>query len=148
MAETIADTTPTGSLTEADLGFLAEPRIGVLISSRADGRPLGVPVWFAWNGTTVDMFSAADAPKTRRLRHTPFASLLVTNRVGEPEHWVAFDGNVVAATEGGFELAERLAARYWDLDEAAHAETLEQWRAHRGVFCRLTLTPERIRTGG
>ncbi len=134
-------------LAEADLEFLAEPRVGVLISSRADGRPLGVPVWFDWNGATVDMFSAADAPKTRRLQRTPFASLLVTNRVGEPEHWVAFDGIVAVRAEGGFDLAERLAARYWDLGQTAHQETLAQWRAHREVFCRLRLTPERIRTG-
>jgi hypothetical protein len=138
---------PTGSLTEADLGFLAEPRIGVLISSRADGRPLGVPVWFDWNGATVEMFSAADAPKTRRLRHTPFASLLVTNRVGEPEHWIAFDGAIEVTKAGGFELAEKLAARYWNPAATAHLETLDQWRDHRDAFCRLTLTPERIRTG-
>lgn len=27
------------------------------------------------------------------------------------------------------------------------AATLEQWRVHRELFCRMTLNPERIRTG-
>ena len=138
---------PIDTLTDPDVTFLAEPRIGILISSRTDGRPLGVPVWFDWNGATVEMFSAADAPKTRRLLRAPFASLLVTNRVGEPERWLAFDGTVEVRSDGGFDLAERLAARYWDLGQPAHAETLDQWRAHRDLFCRLTLTPERIRKG-
>ena len=138
---------PNAGVTDSDTRFLAEPRIGVLITSRDDGRPLGVPVWFDWNGAAVEMFSAADAPKTRRLRRAPFASLLVTNRGGEPEHWVAFDGTVTISPEGGLALAERLAARYWDLEQPAHAETLAGWRAHPEAFCRLTLTPELIRTG-
>lgn len=136
----------TQPLAEADQAFLAEPRIGVLISSRRDGRPLGVPVWFHWDGAAVQMFSAADAPKTKRLAREPWASLLVTNRVGEPERWVAFDGPV-RIEQGGFDLAERLAAAYWDLRDPERAAALEQWRAHRDVFCRMTLTPERIRTG-
>ena len=62
---------PNAGVTDSDTRFLAEPRIGVLITSRDDGRPLGVPVWFDWNGAAVEMFSAADAPKTRRLRRAP-----------------------------------------------------------------------------
>lgn len=137
----------TQTLDESDQAFLAEPRIGVLISNRRDGRGLGVPVWFDFDGEAVHMFTAADAPKTRRLHQQPWASLLATNRVGEPEHWIAFDGPVAIEAEGGFELAERLAGIYWDLSNPDRAATLEQWRAHREGFRRLRLDPERIRTG-
>lgn len=137
----------TQPLAQSDQAFLAEPRIGVLINTRPDGRPLGVPVWFDWDGRAVQMFTAEGTPKTRRIERDPWASLLVTNRLGEPEHWVAFDGPVVLEAGTGFELAERLAGIYWDLQDPDRAAALEQWRAHRDVFCRMTLTPDTIRSG-
>ncbi|MCG2601171.1 MAG: pyridoxamine 5'-phosphate oxidase family protein, partial [Achromobacter sp.] len=108
---------------------------------------LGVPVWFHWDGAAMQMFTAAGTAKTRRIEREPWASLLVSNRVGEPEHWVAFDGPLELESGTGFELAEHLAGIYWDLADPARAAALEQWRAHRDVFCRMTLTPETIRTG-
>lgn len=135
-------------LSDADAAFLRPARIGVLISLTAEGRPLGVPVWFEWTGTEVLMFSAADAPKTTRLRRRPEASLLVAAGVGEPERWIAFDGPVEIDEREGFALAERLAERYWDLNDPAKQRTLATWRAHPDAFCRLVLRPQRIRTGG
>lgn len=134
-------------LDKSDHAFLAEPRIGVFINSRLDGRPVGIPVWFHWDGRAVQMFTAAGTPKTRRIEREPWASLLVTNTVGEPEHWVCFDGPVALEPGTGFELAEYLAGTYWDMTDPDRAAALDQWRTHRDVFCRMTLTPETIRTG-
>ena len=78
-------------------------------------QPISVPVWFDWDGVTVQMFASADSPKMRRLQSDPRVSLLVSNDVDEPESWVAFDGSVTIDDSGGFELAESLAKRYWDL---------------------------------
>ena len=136
----------TAALEPADARFLDRPRLGVLTTSHTSGRwATPVPVWFEWDGSAVQMFTGARAPKVRRLGVDPRASLLVVNEVAEPEHWVAFDGTVRVSSDGVAELAERLAARYWDLADAAHAATLASWKAQADGMVRLTLTPERIR---
>ncbi|MDJ0788071.1 MAG: pyridoxamine 5'-phosphate oxidase family protein [Myxococcota bacterium] len=128
--------------------FLAEPRLAILMSSRKSGTPLGVPVWFEWSDGEVRMFALGTSLKVKRLRRDPRASVLVTNRVGEPEGWVAFDGEMtVGDHEGAIELAERMAERYWDLDDPERQQTLELWRAAAQALCTLTLVPDRIRTG-
>ena len=127
--------------------FLATPRLAILTTNRVEGTPIGVPVWFDWDGAVVRMFAANTTPKVKRLRRDPRASVLVTNHIDEPEGWVAFDGTVEIHDEGGFELAERLAPRYWDLDDPGRRDTFELWRQARSVFCLLTLAPTRIRNG-
>lgn len=137
----------TKALTQADETFLASPRLGILITTTRAGRPLGVPVWFDWTGRQVLMFTVAGAPKLARLARQAFASMLVTNHVGEPEHWIAFDGPVAVSEHGGIELAERLAGRYWNLEAPERAAELERWRDNGQAFRLLTLTPQAIRTG-
>jgi PPOX class probable F420-dependent enzyme len=126
--------------------FLAEPRYGILNTLRSDGSPIGVPVWIDWNGETLRMFTSVVSPKVRRLQADPRASVLVVNHLSEPEAWVAFDGPVSIQEEGGFELAERLAPRYWDLSDPEQRSTLELWRKAARALRVLELKPERIRT--
>ena len=126
--------------------FLAEPRYGILNALRADGSPIAVPVWFDWNGQTIRMFTSVLAPKVRRLQADPRASLLVVNHRDEHEAWVAFDGPVSIHEEGGFELAEQLAPRYWDLSDPERSSTLELWRKAAAAFRVLELKPARIRS--
>ena len=128
--------------------FLATPRLAVLLTNRQEGTPMGVPIWFDWDGEVVRMFADASTPKVRRLRRDPKASVLVTNHLDEPERWVAFDGRVSISDTGGFELAERIAPRYWDLEDPAKRQMVEVWRSGRDGFCLLTLEPTKIRTGG
>ncbi len=126
--------------------FLSEPRYGVLCTLSEDGLPVSVPVWFEWDGNVVRMHSSKKTPKVRRLKADPRASLLVVNRLDELEAWVAFDGQIAISDEGGFALAERLAHRYWNLNDPARAKELEAWRENAAGICLLTLTPSRIRT--
>ena len=126
--------------------FLAEPRYGILNTLRSDGSPVAVPVWFDWNGETLRMFTSVLSPKVRRLQADPRASLLVVNHLTEPESWVAFDGPVSIQEEGGFELAERLAPRYWDLSDPERRSTLELWRKAAAALRVLELKPARIRS--
>ncbi len=109
---------------------------------------MGIPVWFDWDGEVVRMFVGKDTPKVHRLRRDPKASVLVTNHIDEPERWVAFDGLVSITDTGGFELAERLAPRYWDLEDPAKRKMLDGWRSAPDGFCLLTLEPTKTRTGG
>ncbi|MCB8945384.1 MAG: PPOX class F420-dependent oxidoreductase [Ardenticatenaceae bacterium] len=126
--------------------FLAKTRLGILTTLRRDGSPISVPVWFDWDGTAVRVFTGKDSTKVKRLRHDPRLTLLVVNDVGEPEAWVAFEGRATIENEGGIELAEKLAAKYWDLTNPQHKATLENWQAHGDTFCLITLHPDRIRT--
>lgn len=123
----------------ARAAFLDETRLGILISSKADGSPLGVPVWFEWTGEEVKMFSPKDSQKISRFRSNAVASLLVTNRVGGPEAWIAFDGKVEISDFGAIELAEKLAARYWDMTDPARVVELASWHEHADAFCLLGL---------
>lgn len=127
--------------------FLSTPRLAILATNRREGTPITVPVWFEWDGSVVRMFAANTSPKVRRLRNDPRASVLVTNRLDEGECWVAFDGEVSISETGGFELAERLAPRYWDLEDPERRDMLELWRKGKDLMSLLTLKPTKIRTG-
>ena len=127
--------------------FLAQPRLAILITNDAPGAPVGVPVWFEWTGTNLHMFAGKETPKINRIKRDARASVLVTNAVGEPEAWVAFDGPIDVRDEGGIELATRLADRYWDLGNEQRRAVLSSWQQTPESFCLLTLTPERIRVG-
>ena len=126
--------------------FLSEPRYGILTLLRTDGSPIAVPVWFDWTGEVVRMFTSVVSAKMKRLRADPRASLLVANHLSEHEAWVAFDGVVSIHEDGGIELAERLAPRYWDLSDPDRQRTLESWREAAAAFRILELKPARIRT--
>ena len=126
--------------------FLAKPRYGILSHLRADGSPIAVPVWFEWTGEAVRMFSNVMTPKLKRLQADPHASLLVVNDINEQEAWVAFDGEVSIHEDGGSELAEAMAPRYWDLSDPDRQRTLAFFRNAPAAFCVLELSPTRIRT--
>ena len=126
--------------------FLGEPRYGVLTYQRDNGSPIGVPVWFEWTGAAVRMFTSVASPKMKRLQADPRASLVVSNHLDEHEAWVAFDGIVAIRETGGIELAERLAAHYWDLSDSGRKRTLESWRKAAAAFRVLELEPSRVRS--
>ena len=127
--------------------FLAKPRLAILITNDAPGAPIGVPVWFEWTGTKVQMFAGKETPKIDRIKRDARASVLVTNAVGEPEAWVAFDGLIDLNDDGGIELATRLADQYWNMDDERLRSVLTSWQQAPDGFCLLTLQPEKIRTG-
>lgn len=127
--------------------FLAEPRLAILMTNREDNAPIGVPVWFEWDGSVVQMFAAKGTKKLRRIEKDPRVSVLVTNRVGETEVWVAFDG-VIEVQEGGTaELIGRMGQKYWDLSDPKLKEMLDLWVQAEEAMVLLTLKPSRIRSG-
>ena len=138
-------------MTESEIQtFLAEPRLAILMYNGTRPGPTGVPVWFDWDGTTVRMFASRTSPKVRQLQSDPEISVLVTNRVGEPEGWVAFDGAVEVSDFDAAEwtaLIDRVAPRYWDLSNSDYRTTIDQWRSSPQAFVSLSLIPERVRSG-
>ena len=135
-----------GMSQEQITSFLAAPRIGIFTSLRADGAPVAVPVWFEWDGAAARVFCDAASGKVKRIERDPRVSLLVANNVGEPEQWVAFDGRASVDTEGAFDLAERLAHRYWDMTDAAKQASVESWRREAAGLRVITIAPAAVRT--
>ncbi|MEX1255821.1 MAG: TIGR03618 family F420-dependent PPOX class oxidoreductase [Dehalococcoidia bacterium] len=127
--------------------FLASPRLGILATLRSDGFPVALPVWFEWDGSAARIFTSVASAKVKRLKRDPRASLLVANAVGEKEAWVAFDGRVTINRDGGYDLAERLAKRYWgDLSQPERKQTMDEWREIADTWRVLELAPGTIRT--
>ena len=132
----------------ARAAFLAEAKVAVLATSAEDGPPLAVPVWFEWDDGRARFFTGVQSPKMRRIARDPRVSLLVANPAGEPEQWVLIEGTAVVSSAGAFELAERLAHRYWEMDDAGHAQTVADWRAGAASLRVVTIEPTRVRSSG
>jgi PPOX class probable F420-dependent enzyme len=126
--------------------FLAQTRYGFLTTLRRDGSPTAVPVWFEWDGVAVRIFTSKTSSKVKRIQHDPRVTLLVANDLDEHEAWVAFDGTATIEMEGGFELAERLAHKYWDLADPERRASLKSWRTVADSFCVIVLRPARVRS--
>ena len=135
------------SMTEqAREAFLAQTRLGTLSRLDEHGAPVSIPIWYDWDGHSVRMFTIGSSPKMRWLQRDPRVSLLVASELGAAEEWVAFDGRITIKNEGAIELAEQLAARYWDLQDPGRAATLQSWREADGALRLLEFVPTRIRS--
>ncbi|MFS0704385.1 pyridoxamine 5'-phosphate oxidase family protein [Cellulomonas sp. 179-A 9B4 NHS] len=136
--------TDDSTLTEADRELLRRPLHGFFTVASGPVPPQPRPVWFELaDDGTLQLFTGPDALKVRHLRRDPRASMVVAAPVGEREHWVAVSGPVTIEPEGAHELAARLAARYWDLDDPVRARDLEGLLAED--YVRLVLHPEQVR---
>lgn len=127
--------------------LLNKTRLGILILQRTDGEPLGVPIWFDWDGEKLQFFAGADSKKVTRFQENPRISILVTNDVGEPESWIAFDGDVQAGEGEAIDLATELAHRYWDMEQSDNREKLKGWQSYPEAFLRFEMVPNKIRQG-
>ncbi|RSN19753.1 pyridoxamine 5'-phosphate oxidase [Amycolatopsis sp. WAC 04169] len=126
-------------LTPDDLEFLRRPLHGFLTVADGPVRP----VWFeATDDGTIQLFTPRESPKVRRLKNDPRASIIVAAPVGERERWVSVSGRVTVEPDGAHELAARLAERYWDLEDPAHAGELAGIQTLDLV--RLVIRPEKV----
>lgn len=130
-------------LTASDRVLLARPLQAMITVSPAPNRwPAPRPVWFELTDQdTVQIFSFASTPRVARLREVPRASVIVATPVGEPEQWVSIEGTATLHADGPFELAERLAARYY-AGEPEKLALLDEWR--KAELVRIELVPEKV----
>lgn len=131
------------SLTAEDLEFLGRPLHGFLSVAGGTQPPQPRPLWFeATTAGTVQFFTEPGSLKMRRLERDPRASLVVAAPVGERERWVSVAGPTTVETDGAHDLASRLAARYWDLDDQTRARDLAEIHASEQV--RVVIHPEAV----
>ncbi|MEW5809168.1 MAG: pyridoxamine 5'-phosphate oxidase family protein [Actinomycetota bacterium] len=131
------------ALTEDDLTLLRRPLYGILSTAEGPQPPQPRPVWFEVTEVgEVQLFSAPDTVRVRRLRRDPRVSLVVTAPVGERERWIALAGTASIAADGAHALLERLAARYWDLGDPMRARDLADMAREQWV--RIVIRPERV----
>ncbi len=91
----------------------AGTRTGKLATTRLDGRPHVVPVWFVLDGEELVFNTGADSVKGRALARTGWASLCVDDD-RPPFSFVTVSGPVTISTDPDEMLvwATRIAARY------------------------------------
>jgi PPOX class probable F420-dependent enzyme len=130
-------------LTDDDLHLLRRPLYGFLSTAEGPQPPQPRPVWFeVTDSRELQLFSAPDTVRVRRLRRDPRVSLVVTAPVGERERWVAVTGTARVVEGGAHALLERLAARYWDLDDEKRATDLAEMVAEQWV--RIVIHPDKV----
>lgn len=97
----------------------AGTRTGKLASTRADGRPHVVPVWFILDGDDLVFTTAADTVKGRALARTGQASLCVDDE-RPPYAFVSVSGPVTISADLDQMLAftTRIGARYMGEERA------------------------------
>jgi len=124
--------------------FLQETRIAKLATLNRDGSPTIVPVWFEWDGATAALFTHKASPKVARLRMHPAVALSVEEGVGVPEAWVTIEGTASVESEGGWDLANRLAQRYYTAEK--NRTVLPAWERMADEWIVVRIVPKRIRS--
>lgn len=140
---------------EALHALLAEPRVAVISTVDAQGRPHSAPVWYLWAPATEAGEGPAGAPgaafiftrrrsmKWQHLQANPYASLCVDHR--EPPYAAAIlQGRVEESDRSLYEAVLAMALAYYGEERGrAFAETYrDPSAAERTVLLRLI--PERI----
>ncbi len=106
--------------------FLRETRIAKLAVLNADGSPAIMPVWFEWDGAKARLFTTRGSWKVMRIQAEPRVALSVETFLTQDEAWVTVEGLASVHDSGGFELAARLAPRYYGEEKARRV--LKEWR--------------------
>ena len=134
----------TDVLTPADLELLRRPLLGFVTTAGGPVPPQPRPVWFeVTDDGAIQLFTPPNSPKVRQLRDDPRASFIVAAPADERERWVSVAGPVTVEPDGARELAERLAARYWDLDDEIRKEDLKGLLD--AEYVRLVIRPETVK---
>jgi PPOX class probable F420-dependent enzyme len=128
--------------------FIAERRVVVLATAKADGRPHLVPMWFVPDGSTIEVWSYGRSQKTVNVRRDPRATLLLETGTDYGElRGVSLecDVEILESPEDVERLGLALAVRYGTLSEAEAADpgVREMMRARAAKRVGLRFTPTR-----
>ena len=101
--------------------LLYRTRTGKLATTRADGRPHVVPIWFQMDGDTLVFTTGQDSVKAKNIRRDPRISLCVDDET-PPYAYIMIEGTATLSDDPDVLLywATRIGGRYMgeDLAEA------------------------------
>ncbi len=124
--------------------FLDRPHLAVVATTRTDGQPHSVPVWYRYDGVRVLVWSGRDRAWVQHILRDPRISVSVG------EAGVPFGAAVLTGTatyhEGEDWIAEEIRAitrRYIPADEVE--PYIERWASLDGM---VAITPERVVSWG
>jgi PPOX class probable F420-dependent enzyme len=91
--------------------FIRGPRVAVLATVRADGRPHTASVWYEYNGTEFVISTMRGSQKAKNVRAKGFATLCITTQE-MPYRQVIAEGTARVAGAIDNVWRERVATRY------------------------------------
>jgi PPOX class probable F420-dependent enzyme len=113
---------------------------------RPDGRPHTVPVWFAWDGASILIFSKPDDIKVRNLQQNPAVTLALDN-FGARSQPLVVEGTAALVEEAAIAaLLPAYTAKYTALAAALAAQLGLPPEALARIYTQpIRITPTRIR---
>ena len=87
------------------------PVLAVLATVNPDGTAQATPVWYEYDGQTLNVTSFVDRVKVRNVRRNPSVALVVVDTVSYGEALIV-RGTAEIVEEGARETTQRLAIRY------------------------------------
>lgn len=109
------------SIPEDKLDLFEKPSIATLASFLPSGHPQVTPVWIDYDGTHLLVVTRQGTRKHRNVQHDPRVTVTI---IDPDDHYryVEARGEVEAITEeGALELSDKLARRYWGVEEYPYA---------------------------
>jgi PPOX class probable F420-dependent enzyme len=91
--------------------FLALPLIAHFVTTRADGSPHAVPVWYAFVEGRFYVFTPTTSLKIRNIKRNPRLTLSIASH-DQPYRYVVANGVAEIIAEGVTERAVSIATRY------------------------------------
>lgn len=109
----------TGDEISAFLDQASPALVGVVATVRADGSPHAVPVWYSWDGCTVNVWTDTERAWVRNLLRDPRVAFTVQESM-PPYGAVTMRGRAEASTTGDDigEDIRRIVCRYLAEDES------------------------------
>ncbi len=103
-----------------------------ICTTRPDGRPHAVPVWFVWDGTSIYFITRRDMQKAKNLAQQPW----IVVHAGDGDDVIILEGRVEIVTDQ--EELQRIDAAYQDKYVDPHSgardtifhEDCDLYRAH------------------
>ena len=92
-------------------------------TTRPDGRPHAVPVWYTWDGSALYFISARNLQKSRNLRRQPW----IVVHAGDGDDVIIIEGSVEVVTDRAEleRVDETYRAKYVDPGSGAQATIFE-----------------------
>ena len=104
------------AMTDVELrGYLSQPLIADIATTKKDGSPQITPVWYDFDGTYMYVSTTSDRAKARNIKRDN--RIVISVRDKNAEKVVLFSGTASILDDRDHALVRRIAARYTPPDQ-------------------------------